>query len=129
MNTRSIQANMANWKTCWTSQFRRRMIDILLEGPVEVQAVEDEISEKDLGVTDTMKEIILEERRKEAIPAGETKDKEGEQAFEDEATGEREGERLRRRQLLQDEYNGLQLRVDAMRARQRDITAELEKQI
>jgi hypothetical protein len=105
------------------------MIDILLEGPVEVQAVEDEISEKDLGVTDTMKEIILEERRKEAIPAGETKDKEGEQAFEDEATGEREGERLRRRQLLQDEYNGLQLRVDAMRARQRDITAELEKQI
>jgi hypothetical protein len=71
--------------------------DILLEGPVEVQAAEDEISGKDLSVTDTMKEIILEERRKEATSAGEAK---GEQASKDEAIEEREGERLRRRQLL-----------------------------
>jgi hypothetical protein len=96
----------------------------LFEGPVEVQAAEDEISGKDLSVTDTMKEIILKERRKEATSAGEAK---GEQASKDEVIEEREGERLRRRQLLQDEYDGLQLRVDAMRARQREITAEMER--
>jgi hypothetical protein len=104
---------------------------ILPEDPLEVQAAEDEIFGKDLSITDIMKEAILEERRKEATPAGEAKDKEGEQVSKDEATEERGGERqagLRRRQLLQDEYDGLQLRVDAMRARQRDIAAEMEKQ-
>jgi hypothetical protein len=101
--------------------------DILLGDPLEVQAAEDEILGKDLSITDTMKEFILEERHKEATPAGEAKDKEGEQASKDEATEEREGERLRRHQLLQDEYGGLQLRVDEMRARQKEITAEMER--
>jgi hypothetical protein len=41
--------------------------DILLEDPLEVQAAEDDIVDKDLNIFDTAKEAILEERQKEAV--------------------------------------------------------------
>jgi hypothetical protein len=90
--------------------------DILLEDPLEVQAADDEIIGKDLNIIDTaqeailegeQEEVVLDSRRKEGTPAVEVRDQQ------------------HRRQLLQDEYDALQLRVDAMRARQRDITVEM----
>jgi hypothetical protein len=92
--------------------------EILLEDPFEVQAAEDEIIGKDLNIIDTTQEAILEGEQKEVVL--ELRRKEGTPAIE--AKGEQ-----RRLQVLQDEYDGLQLRVDAMRARQRAITAEMER--
>lgn len=79
-----------NRKTCGTNQLRRRRIGILLEDPLEIQAVEDEIFGRDQNIIGAMNEAVLEERRKEGV---EPKDQEGEKASKDEATREGEGKK------------------------------------